>query len=125
YYGLFSFAMRTSSFNDAKAKLTLTAEKAEGDAAFKSVFTKVAVDKLPPRLPKGAVAYEPLWAKGDEYAVPPAKDVRAIPKHSRRATLAEMLADNDLFRRNVANRVWMLLFGRGLVHAAEWHHADN
>lgn len=125
YYGLFSFAMRTSVFNDAKAKLLLAAEKAEGDASFKSVFTNIAVDKLPPRLPKGAVAFEPLWVQGDEYTVAPAKDVRPIPKHSRRQQLGAMLADSDVFRRNVANRVWMLLFGRGLVHPAEWHHANN
>jgi hypothetical protein len=125
YYGLFSFAMRTTLFNDAKAKTFYAAEKAEGDASFKSVFTNIAVDKLPPRLPKGAVAFEPVWAKGDEYIVAPAKEVRHIPKHSRRQQLGTMLADSDQFRRNVANRVWMLLFGRGLVHPAEWHHADN
>lgn len=125
YYGLFSFAMRTSLFNDAKAKTFYAMEKADGDASFKSVFTNIAVDKLPPRLPKGMVAFEPVWAKGDEYVVPPAKEVRSVPKHSRRQQLAGMLSDNDQFRRNVANRVWMLLFGRGLVHAAEWHHAEN
>jgi hypothetical protein len=125
YYGLFSFAMRSSVFSDAKAKTLYAMEKADGDASFKSVFTNVAVDKQQPRLPKGSVAFEPLWAKGDEYTVAPAKDVRSIPKHSRRTQLASMLADSDTFRRNVANRVWLLLFGRGLVHPAEWHHADN
>jgi hypothetical protein len=125
YYGLFSFAMRTTVFNDAKAKTLYAMEKADGDAAFKSVFTNVAVDKQQPKLPKGAVAFEPLWAKGDEYTVAPGKEIRHIPKHSRRAQLGAMLADNDTFRRNVANRIWLLLFGRGLVHPAEWHHADN
>lgn len=125
YYGLFSFAMRTSMFNDATAKTLFAMEKADGDASFKSVFTNIAVDKLPPRLPKGMVAFEPVWAKGDEYVVAPAKDVRHVPKHSRRSQLGAMLADSDQFRRNIANRVWMLLFGRGLVHPAEWHHADN
>jgi len=125
YYGLFSFAMRSSEFNDAKAKLKLIAEKGDGDASFKSVFTNIAVDKLPPRLPKGAVAFEPVFAKGEEYTVAPAKDVRPIPKYSRRGQLAAMLADSDAFRRNVANRLWAHMFGRGLVHPADFHHVDN
>lgn len=125
YYGLFAFVMRSSLFNDAKAKKLLVAEKADGDASFKSVFTNVAVEKMPPQLPKGMIAFEPVLAKGEEYVVAPAKNVRPVPKHSRRAQLADLLGESDHFSRNLANRLWGHLFGRGLVHPGEMHHVDN
>lgn len=126
YYGLFAFFVRSGSFNDAKQKLLLVAEKADGEANFKSVFTGNAADRVTPRLPKGAaMAAEPTFAKGEEYVVAPAKDVRPVPKFSRRAKLGELLAASPEFRRNLANRLWAQLFGRGLVHPVDFHHSDN
>jgi hypothetical protein len=126
YYGLYAFVMRTSLFTDAKAKKSLVGEKAEGEANYKSVFTGDAADNVLPRLPKGAtVAFEPTFAKGQEYVSAPAKDVRGIPKHSRRVLLANLLPGSDEFRRNLANRLWAQMFGRGLVHPVDFHHAAN
>ena len=126
YYGLFAFFVRSSSFNDTKQKLLLVAEKADGEANFKSVFTGNAADRVTPRLPKGAtMTAEPAFAKGEEYVVAPAKDVRPVPKFSRRAQLGELLAASPEFRRNLANRLWAQLFGRGLVHPVDFHHPDN
>ena len=50
-----------------------------------------------------------------------------MPKFSTLATVAEQLptAANKDFARNIANRVWYLLLGRGLVHPLDLHHADN
>ena len=86
YYGLFAFIVhRTGLFTDAKTKLVSLTEKAEGEASFKSVFTGASSDKALPRLPKGAVLFiEPTFAKGQEYSVKPEKDIRGIPKFSRR-----------------------------------------
>jgi hypothetical protein len=126
YYGLFAFVQRTSLFNDAKKKEMLLGEKADGEASFKSVFTGNAADGVRPQLPKGAVLYvEPTFAKGEEYTSVPAKDVRGIPKFSRRAALAGMIAESIEFRRNLANRLWAHMFGRGIVHPVDFHHADN
>ena len=126
YYGLFAFVQRTSLFNDAKNKQMLLGEKADGEASFKSVFTGNAADGVRPQLPKGAVLYvEPTFAKGEEYATAPAKDVRGVPKFSRRAALAGMISESIEFRRNLANRLWAHLFGRGIVHPVDFHHADN
>jgi hypothetical protein len=36
-----------------------------------------------------------------------------------------MLADSNQFRRNVANRIWALVMGRGLVHPLDFHYAAN
>ncbi len=43
------------------------------------------------------------------------------------ASLAGELASprNPLFARNIANRLWLMLMGRGLVHPPDLHHADN
>jgi len=126
YYGLFAFVQRTSLFKDAKSKTSLLAEKADGEADYKSVFTQEEGKGVRPRLPKGAMlAVEPVFAKGQEYVAPPAKDVRGIPKFSRRAELAARLAGSIEFRRNLANRLWAQMFGRGLVHPVDFHHEDN
>jgi hypothetical protein len=126
YYGLYAFVQRTGLFTDAKTKLVSLTEKADGEASFKSVFTGAAQDKTVPRVPKGAVLFvEPQFAKGQEYQVAPAKDVRGVPKFSRRGALAEMLPGSEEFARNMANRLWALMFGRGIVHPLDFHYAGN
>lgn len=126
YYGLFAFVHRTGLFTDTKTKLVSLTEKADGEASFKSVLTGASSDKALPRLPKGAVLFiEPTFAKGQEYSVTPAKDVRGVPKFSRRATLAEMLPTSREFSRNLANRLWAVMFGRGIVHPLDFHYAAN
>jgi hypothetical protein len=125
YYGLSAFVLRTSAFNNAKAKRMEVAEKADGEASFQSVFTKTGSDRQPPRIPLGVTVLEPPLEKGAEYVVAPAKDVRPVPKVSRRAQLAAALAESDQFRRNLANRIWAMVMGRGLVHPVDGHHAAN
>ncbi len=126
YYGLFAFVQRTSLFTDAKTKLVSLTEKADGEASFKSVFTGTASDRAAPQVPKGTVLFvEPHFRSGDEYEVKPDKTVRGIPKFSRRGALAEMLPSSREFSRNLANRLWAMMFGRGLVHPLDFHHAAN
>ncbi len=126
YYGLFAFVNRTALFTDAKTKLVSLTEKADGEASFKSVFTGASSDKAIPRLPKGPLLLaEPTFAKGQEYSVKPEKDVRGVPKFSRRAALAELLPGSREFSRNLANRLWATMFGRGLVHPLDFHSASN
>jgi hypothetical protein len=126
YYSLFAFVHRTSLFTDAKTKLVSLTEKAEGEASFKSVFTGAANDRALPRLPKGAVLFvEPRFRLGDEYQVKPDKSARGVPKFSRRETLAKMLPASLEFSRNLANRLWAIMLGRGLVHPLDFHHAAN
>ena len=50
-----------------------------------------------------------------------------VPKFSPLAMLAEELPapDNPDFTRNIGNRLWFLLMGRGLVHPLDLHHTDN
>lgn len=128
YYGVFSFLNRSYLFSDKATKLTVFAEKAEGEATYQSVFdpkkeTRPGVPGLPGR---GRIK-EPTLEKGKEYTVAPAKDVRPIPRYSRRAQLAEQVAnkENVAFRRNFANRLWAQMTGRGLVHPLDLDHPAN
>lgn len=128
YYGIFAFLSRTYQFTVDK-KPPVLAEKAEGDANFESVFTGIKGSTLP-RLPGEGELNEPSFKKGEEYKVKPdpkQKNVRPVPSYSRRARLSELAArgENLAFRRNIANRLWAQMMGRGLVHPPDLHHSDN
>lgn len=125
YYGIFAFVSRTVLFHDEPAKLWHLGEKAEGNADYQSVFTKDA-SRSRPRLPGGLELEEPHFALGDEYVVAPADKVRPVPKFSRRALLAKATeGGNAAFDRNLPNRLWANLMGRGLVHPVDWQHPHN
>jgi hypothetical protein len=128
YYGLFAFLSRSSVVVDRKLKLAVLSEKADGEVTFQSVFDpKKVTKKTGPRLPEEPPLKEPAVEKGKEYVAAPAAGVRGVPRHSRRALLGPALAraDNESFRRNIANRLWALLMGRGLFHPLDMDHGAN
>lgn len=126
YHGLFAFFSRTYLVQGMDNVTTL-AEKADGDVTFASVFKKKVKHATGPRLLDSAAVAEPSIPKGQEYVVAPADRLRAIPSYSRRAQLAPLLTSGRFpdFNRNMVNRVWALLMGRGLVHPLDLHHSDN
>jgi hypothetical protein len=127
YYGLKAFVNRGVLFDDSKEKKLYYAETAEGDVTFKSVFTGYARDYVLPKLPQDPPVDEPVLLAADAYVVAPAKGVRPIPKYSRRAQLATLATDgsNGAFNRNLANRLWAVMMGRGLVHPLDMVHSAN
>src|SRR6185436_13139174 len=70
---------------------------------------------------------EPFFLPGEEYQVAPADNVKSVPKFSRRAKLAELTTNgsNEAFNRNIVNRLWAHMFGRGLVHPLDLQHPEN
>jgi hypothetical protein len=70
---------------------------------------------------------EPRLRQGEDYVTAPAPNVRAVPKYSRRAKLAELATNgtNRQFNVNISNRLWALVMGRGLVHPVDLHHPAN
>src|SRR5690606_38409051 len=95
---------------------------------FTSVFTLVKC-VTGPRLPFGT-EFEPVAFKpGEEFEVPPDKKTKfpGIPKFSQLEILSEQMprAENSLFARNIVNRLWFLMMGRGLVHPLDLHHSEN
>ncbi len=127
YYGVQSFFTRSFLFTDAKEKKSYFAENAEGDLVdFKSVFGGDP-QKTRPHLPGEMEIDEPRLPKGQEYVVAPAKDVRPVPKYSRRERFAQELTANQnrQLARTFANRLWGHMFGRGLVYPYDMDHSDN
>ncbi len=126
YYGLYAFVHRTSLFTQPTSKQVRVAERPDGEASFRSVFTGVSRDHTTPRLPnENSVFDEPPLSLGELYKQLPTKESSGVPAFSRRQTLATMLKDSPQFRRNLANRLWAHMFGRGLVHPLDFHHLRN
>jgi hypothetical protein len=128
YYGLFAFLNRTILFDDSKAG-TVLAENADGEVTFTSVFKKGISHRTGPRILDGPAVAEPKVPKGAEYLATPERQhkVRPIPRFSRRAALAPQLMSGAVpeFNRNIVNRLWAMMMGRGLVQPLDLHHADN
>ena len=82
-----------------------------------------------PRIPFGVEAMIPE-AKGDEgWLVKPDRKLKEVgqPKFSPLREIAQRLPapDNPLFARNIVNRVWFLLMGRGIVEPLDLFHSEN
>ena len=125
YYGLAAFIKRSYLVQDPKTKKSSIGEKAEGDVEFTSVFTS-ETDKTAPRMLDAPPVIDP--PPGEQlYKVKPAKNVRSVPIYSRRLQLAKSITDdaNRAFRENIANRMWALMMGRGLVDPVDMWHAQN
>jgi hypothetical protein len=128
YYGLYAFLSRGYVVVDAKLRLAVYAEKADGEVTYQSVFDKAKVTHATgPRLPGLTPLKETPPEKGKEYVVAPVKGVRPVPRYSRRGQLGPHLASaaNPAFKRASANRLWYLLMGRGLVHPLDMDHPGN
>jgi hypothetical protein len=67
-------------------------------------------------------------AAAEQWAVAPDnkdKNVRPVPKYSRRARFAESLPASLDFRRNIANRLWGFVMGRCLIEPPDMMHSAN
>lgn len=125
YFGLFAFVNRTSMVTEPAGGPVLV-EKAEGDVTFSSVFKKGISHQTGPRILDEPPVEEPGYAAGAAYVVPPDdkdKTIRPIPRFSRREQLAPRLTSGvvEAFDLNIANRLWALMMGRGLVHPLDMH----
>lgn len=125
FQGLFAFLGQTMIRTDVK--FPAVAEKLVAKPLdFKSVFV-MEDRRTGPRLPFGSETAVPVFAKGKEYEVPPDRKTRFAgrPKFSPLQLLSEQLPEHPLFRKNIANRLWWVMMGRGLVFPLDLHHTDN
>ncbi len=97
-------------------------------ADFSSVFDKIALT-TGPRIPGGKEIEIPMFEKDQEYLVPPDKKTNfpGTPKFRGMQFVATELptAQNQAFARNIANRLWFVMMGRGLVNPLDQHHPAN
>ena len=126
FQGLFAFFQNT--FLADPAAPVVGEKPTTQKVAFMSVFTKVE-KQTAPRLPGGTELTIPSTNKGEEYAQPPDAKTKSpgTLKFSPLAALAEQLprADNPQFTRNIVNRLWFVMLGRGLVYPLDMHHRSN
>ena len=127
FQGLHTFVSHLTIRNDVK--FPAIAEKVvDKKTEFMSVFVKHA-RATGPRLPFGTEFDVPTFAKGEEFAVAPDRKLNfpGKPKFSPLAILSEQLPipSNSQFVRNIVNRLWRQMLGRGLVHPLDLHHGGN
>lgn len=95
---------------------------------FQSVFNPEK-KSIGPRVPGRSEIAIPEFAKGEEYLEPPDKKTKdpGRPKFSPLEQLANQItaADNTQFAKSIANRIWFVTMGRGLVHPLDLHHSEN
>jgi hypothetical protein len=93
--------------------------KKESQQALLTFFNQRQVDEVRPKEGEKEVDAPEL------YRVPPPAEktkpvVASIPKFSRREAFARVVTeDNPLLARAMVNRIWALLFGRGIVHPVD------
>ncbi len=126
FQGLFAYVQNVYIVNVNEPSV---AEKATTEkVSFMSVFKKVP-KQTGPALPGGKETDPPPFKKGEEYikAPDPRKKIVGVPKFSTLTLLSEQVSatDNKDFARNIANRLWFILMGRGLVHPLDLQHKDN
>src|SRR6476619_3939661 len=128
YQGLFALLAPTVPIvkKEGDKQTTIQAERAGSQVSFQSVFLHVPRRTMA-RVPDSVMIDEPFYLPGDEYEVPPADNVKSVPKFSYRAKLADLATNgsNDAFNRNIANRLWAHMFGRGLVHPVDMQNPEN
>jgi hypothetical protein len=129
YHGLLAFYAPAYALTrkEGGKNRTFFAEKVGVDLTYDSVFVKDDQHRTGPRILGGTELAEPVFPPGDEYQVKPADDVLPVPRFSRRARLAALVTGgtNRAFNENVANRLWSVMMGRGLVHPLDLHHPAN
>ncbi len=129
YHGLLAFISPgyPVTRKEGTKETTFHAEKAGTDLSFDSVFVKNDQHVTGPRILGGIELAEPVFPPGEEYEVKPADGVLSVPKVSRRARLASLATGgaNRAFNENIANRLWAMMMGRGLVHPVDLMHPSN
>ena len=129
YHGLLAFfnPAYVVTRKEGDKELTFFAEKSGDDLTFDSVFIKNDKHLTGGRVPGEIEMAEPAFPPGEEYKVKPSDTVVAVPKFSRRAQLASLATGgtNAWFNTNIANRLWAMMMGRGLVHPLDLQHPAN
>lgn len=114
---------------DAKHK---TAWLSEGVIPARYEYASVLTGKkndTAPRVPFRKEIEVPALAGDEAWLVKPDRKTKelGVPKFSALGEIARQLPspEHALFAKNIANRVWWLMTGRGLVEPLDLHHTEN
>jgi len=104
----------------------------EGLIAAKYDFVSVLTDKkaqTAPRIPFGEEVMIPPATGDDAWLVKPDRKTKEVgqPKFSPLREVAQRIPapENALFAKNIANRVWFMFIGKGIVEPLDLHHSEN
>lgn len=104
----------------------------EGLVTAKYEFASVLTSKkaqTAPRIPFGEEVMIPVSTADDGWLVKPDRKTKEVgqPKFSPLREIAQRVPapENALFAKNIANRVWFLLIGKGIVEPLDLHHTEN
>jgi hypothetical protein len=126
FQGLHTYFQNTALL-DAKAP-SIVEKPTLQKTPYTSVFTKAARE-TGPRIPGMAEVALPELKKGEEYVTPPdpSKKLPGTLRFSLLEALARQLPrdENPAFARNIVNRLWFAMMGRGLVHPLDQTSGDN
>lgn len=98
----------------------------EGAHEYASVFTGKK-RSTGPRIPGLEEITIKTFEKTDAYELPPDRKAKlaGVPKFSALSLFAEQLPKSQTFSTNIANRLWFLMIGRGIVEPLDLHHPKN
>lgn len=126
FQGMFAFIQNLTL--DRNEELTIVEKPTTEKIEFASVFIREKME-TGPRVPGLDEIPIPALKDGEEYLVPPDRKTRepGVPRVSMLVKLSETLPgkDNPAFARNIVNRLWFVLMGRGLVQPLDLHHGAN
>ncbi|MDF1752352.1 MAG: DUF1553 domain-containing protein [Verrucomicrobiales bacterium] len=93
---------------------------------YASVFTGVPRE-VAPKVPGFDEIELAVFTKGEEYIQPPDRKTKTpgIPKFSPLAGFAKLIPESPNFSKNITNRLWYLMMGRGLVEPLDQFHSEN
>jgi len=127
YHGMLAFVGNTTIRTDLSFP-AVGLKPLDKKIEYMSVFLQKP-EAVGPKLPGGQEVEIPTFAKGEEFEQPPDKKTKTlgVPKFNTLKLLGEQLprAENQLFTKNIANRLWWLMQGRGLVHPLDLTHKAN
>jgi hypothetical protein len=127
YQGLYAYFANVSLRGNAKYP-AVEEKSLKKKLEFTSVFT-MAKGEVGPRIPFGMETVIPVLEAKDEFEVAPdkAKNFPGVLKFSPLKILASEMPKPETpgFSKNIANRLWWLLLGRGLVYPLDLHHSAN
>jgi hypothetical protein len=127
FQGLFIVYQNTAIRGDVKFP-AISEKPLTKKIEFVSVFDKIPLS-TGPKVPGMAEMKLPEFKAGEEYAVPPNKQKNTLGtlKFSPLEAIAHELPTpkNQAFVRNIVNRLWFVMFGRGLVNPLDQQHPAN
>lgn len=124
YFGIAAFVDRSFLLDDKQKQLKVVAEKADGVTAFTSALTQVR-GVTAPKIFDGPFFPDPVsLTEQIADALRPEGSQRTNP-YSRRALLPIAIVSHPAFGRTLANRLWAMVFGRGIVDPIDQDHGDN